>query len=365
MNKAMKIMLEKALLYGDYVTKERAEKLLRLPKSFALVLSRLPEEAKPLFREGKDVSHLVSSGLLSVVRHIQECRDAYDGRAMKVSSDFFYRYLRYSRKNLRDMNPNETAADRLFRMRRREVVDAVFDLFRYYSRVGNKFEFVDSLEKCGVDLSLERKNKGIKVNGKWRTVDTIASGVREFRCMPSTQGVPRNCHGLMTLGAIKRPDLVRAGEEMVWDAVWARQGRSDPIVERGWIIKLAGFDRYVHSTSTIGSAHKGAALARAAAIRSQNEQEMANMVARGDIPPGCESVIVTFRDARRAGLCAPGIRAWCSRHGFDPKQGATVAQVLAAGAKDQFDLAVQAATVAILRAVKTPKRKKQPVAVAA
>lgn len=145
--------------------------------------------------------------------------------------------------------------------------------------------------------------------------------------------------GLVTLAA--EPVDAPAGYS-AWRAVWIVQGRGySASADSGVIVREDGRRPQTAHADTVD-----------AGVRLLKRRARAATVAGAAHVADLQQhrhVHVALTDARRAGLCDPGIRAWCARAAIDPSIGATIGQVLDAldAGAGQRDLAVAACRMAL------------------
>lgn len=240
--------------------------------------------------------------------------------------------------------PAGTPVQRLESKRRKALLRALGSTLRSYAREESpQVEWVDNLTTCSAIVELRRG--WVEYSKRFGNRYGITSAQYVLHAMARIDGCPRDAGGLLTLGAVRAAGLEADGET-VWQAVWAEQSREEPIVRRGWIVLRAG--RYAHG-QTLGAARSTIARWVGASERAAKAERWAKTV-RAALESGHLNgydVHVRFDDARRAGLCDSGIRAWCARNAIDPEQGASVSRILAI--RDQHELVMAAALSAIRR----------------
>jgi hypothetical protein len=119
-----------------------------------------------------------------------------------------------------------------------------------------------------------------------------------------------------------------------YDAAWKKTGVSIPMPKD----LAARYGKYEHGKTRrecrIEIAHKRqieadrAKQEEAAAIKAKHEKKNARRLHL--ISLLCKNMIVSFEDARAAGMCKQGIILYCARHGFSAVSGATLEQIKAA-----------------------------------
>ena len=173
-------------------------------------------------------------------------------------------------------------------------------------------DWVDSLDACGVEVTSREDWGGYSRSTPYpMTVWTVT--VRAMRhCaadLPGGRNIDdcRLADGLITLGAegIASPD----GVTRAWRAVWAVKSRGVSWdIRHGVIVERDG--EVVH----------GATLERAmATLRTRRTVAQRTALARRGIDRATALAVhgerrLSWRVARRAGLCADGISAWVARH---------------------------------------------------
>lgn len=247
----------------------------------------------------------------------------------------------------RDRKPSLPAgspADRLEAKRRKALLRALGFTLRSYAREERPaVQWVDGLVACSASCTVHRG--WVEYSKRFGNRYGITGAQYTLLAMPRTDGCPRDAGGLLTLGAVRAAGLEAEGET-VWQAVWAEQAREEPVVHRGWIVLRAG--RYAHG-KTLGAARSTIARWVGASERAAKAERW-NQTVRAALESGHLNgydVQVQFADARRAGLCESGIRAWCARNAINPDQGASVSRILAI--RDQHELVMAAALSAIRR----------------
>lgn len=240
--------------------------------------------------------------------------------------------------------PAGTPVERLAQARRKALGQAASRALRNYERESTMVvEWVDQLSTCAAKVEITRG--WVEYSKRFGNRFGITDARYTFRAMPSLAGCPRDACGLLTLGAVRAEGLEAEGET-VWQAVWAEQAREEPVVHRGWIVLRAG--RYAHG-KTLGAARSTIARWVGASERAAKAERW-NQTVRAALESGHLNgydVQVQFADARRAGLCESGIRAWCARNSINPDHGASVSRILAI--RDQHELVMAAALSAIRR----------------
>lgn len=242
--------------------------------------------------------------------------------------------------------PKGTPAERLLAKREHQLLRAATACLRNYAREeAPNTRWVDTLTACTAYLDIE--HGWMDFGGTRR--HCVVSATYSFRAMARCP-IPRNIAGLLTLGAVEAPGAAGEGES-VYQAVWARQGQGDVICERGYIVARTGKSgsiEYAHG-ATLGAA-RGVLSRRASADERARklaawQDSIERALKAGEI--GRYDVHVSLADAFRAGLCKPGVHAWCARNGIDPEAGASVGQILAT--HDQQEYALAACLAAIRR----------------
>ena len=124
-------------------------------------------------------------------------------------------------------------------------------------------------------------------------------------------GGQRVIGGLLTIEASR----VDVSEGLAWEAKWVRHGRGYMWHEEsGYIVELAGPDGLIHAHGqTLKQALSTARLRRT--IASKPASKPANrFLSTEALLTKWGGVLLTFADASLAGMCEPGIRAWCARN---------------------------------------------------
>jgi hypothetical protein len=248
--------------------------------------------------------------------------------------------------------PSGTPQQRLRERRIRGIVDGLdLTMTRYERETAPIVHLVGALSDCGIALA---KAEGwIEYSRRVGAMRGIVSAQYTISAMGPLAGCPRVQGGLLTLGAVRAPGLEAEGE-MIWSAVWARQGRGEPVREAGYIVAREIGQRTVYAHgSTIGAARS--VLSRSANGHAKSERSQALRRWQQAVRVALEAgringydVPVRMSDARRAGLCAPGIQAWCARHQIDPAGEARVSELLAIQ-HDQREYVLAACLSAIRR----------------
>lgn len=253
--------------------------------------------------------------------------------------------------------PTGTPASRLRRRRVREIASAKRSCLRTYEREEDThITLVESLSECGISLS---KQEGwIEYSRRFGNRRGIVSARYTIAAIARIP-IPREIGGLLTLGA-ERAESMERPNERVYRAVWARQAQDGPARERGFIV--GAIDRhgewtYAHG-STIGAA-RGVLSRRLGTTQRLDPDEWERLdrwreavrrkLERGQL--NGYDVAVRLADARSAGLCEPGIRAWCERNHIDPDGSETVSTLLAIS--DQREYVLAACLAAIQRQMAT------------
>lgn len=107
--------------------------------------------------------------------------------------------------------------------------------------------------------------------------------------------------GMLTLACESTPDLSARADGTAFRAIWARQGRGTSLVtEKGWLVRSG--TRWTHASSVRSARSVGGYVPQA-------ESHVGPLSDCLELDP-----LVTYRDARAAGLCQAGIRDWAARH---------------------------------------------------
>jgi len=165
---------------------------------------------------------------------------------------------------------------------------------------------------------------------------------------------------LVTLSAKPIELAANIGYE-AFEAQWIVQGRGYNLsIESGVIVREGGREPQVAHIQRPRSdrtnedlIEAGIKLLRRRAVTAHHQlaAKTADLTQHTD-------VLVRFNDARRAGLCDPGIRSWCARADINPEQGATIGRVLDALAKGagQDTMAISACRQALSRSLVIDQR---------
>lgn len=258
---------------------------------------------------------------------------------------------RWNYRNCGRALPSGTPAERLRRRRVGVINSALRTCLRSYAREENaQFTAADSLTDC--NISLEKEEGWIEYSDKNRYgIVSAQYCVSAMLQLP----IPREIGGLLTLGAERATALERENEQ-VYRAMWAKQGQGEPTCERGFIVATEnsrGWIEYAHG-KTINAAR--GVLTRRLGTQQRYDtdgwakldrwrQAVERKLRAGQI--NGYNVAVSMADARKAGLCQPGVEAWCGRHDIDPRGTTTVGEIMAID--DQRDYALAACMVAITR----------------
>ena len=158
--------------------------------------------------------------------------------------------------------------------------------------------------------------------------------------------VDREIGGLLTLGAIRAPELERAGEE-IYRATRVRQTAIGPETVIGYIVRDQSlrYDQWAHGRS-LGAA-RGTLSKRGASQSSRNRQSAVYKALRARDFNGYD-VPVRISDSLRAGNCRDGTLAFRDRH-FPGRDTALVSEILAVPAGSLSELVLAACVVAIHR----------------
>jgi hypothetical protein len=212
--------------------------------------------------------------------------------------------------------------------------------------------YVDAMTECRV--TLHKETGWVQYSKSFGCRRGITSARYDLRVQDAMHGCPRVVNGLLTLGA-QRATVDTGPGERVWGAVWARAGRHGPVRETGFIVSRpdAALTRYAHGR-TVGAAR--ATLTRmGCGSRSEQTTRWMQSVREALVSGKLDGydVPVTLDDARLAGLCTPGVKDWCMRHGIDVYAATTVGAIV--GIADQRDYVLAVCLRAIRRRVRQPR----------
>ena len=203
--------------------------------------------------------------------------------------------------------------------RRRAEVGNPHDTAR---RGDTRVTWVDTLEECTVTAA-HSKDWDRWRSGRSQGPDTVVDvtvRAQELRRADLPGGVRTpDGTGLCTLGARR---VLDADGVTLWRAAWSRRTRGHNwTVEVGWIAESG--DALVHHT---GSADAAIRLLRRrmAASADAPTEGVPDLVLDGETGRRHADLVVTMADARRAGLCTPGIVAFADRHDIDVSVGISV-----------------------------------------
>ena len=279
-------------------------------------------------------------------------RELAKARRNRVSAGEAYRHDR----NLRRMGlklmfpwrPRQTAcrnAAQLARVLDARRRDALIREMSPQANGATEVEWVDTLENCGVAITSEQDWDGYSSRCRYpKTIHTIT--VRAVRMLESDMPGGRRVTdaGLVTLGAegVPSPD----GTIQLYKAVWARKTRGiDYDTERGYIaVDGAEVAHGRTERDAVATLRRRRTMAQRAALSRCG-------VRREDALREHGNEKLNFRLARRAGLCAAGIKAWANKHfpELDPlRDTVTVAEALTTG--DSQNLVMRAVALAVRRA---------------
>lgn len=255
------------------------------------------------------------------------------------------RHVRTQRRFLRGIT-TMSSQDRYRIIRRSAIERAVSRHLRNFVRQSpTAIRFVDSLSECHINL---HKEEGwVEYSRSYGSRPGIVDAQYRVWAMTRFDRLPHELQGLVTLGAVRAPGLEGEGEQ-VWAAVWAESCASGVKSVTGYVVRRR--DEYAHG-KTVAAARS--VLSRR--INAESERSSAQKwrkaleaeLAKGEVSRwDCR---VRLADARRAGLCLPGIRSWFARHfpDRDLGDGAMVGELV--GIEDQRSYVLAACYVAIVR----------------
>ena len=254
-----------------------------------------------------------------------------------------YGAYRYARDGYRT---TVQLAERLEELRRA----AVADTYNVAMHGSVSVEWVDRFADCTVSV---RQNddwtiygRSCKYPAKVHTV-TVRAMRAYVRDLP---GARRDIDGLVTLGAegIPTPD----GATRAWRAVWSARAQGiawrteyGMIVEGpdGEIVHAKARPRFEDSPDETRARTLKSAMAtlRRRRTAAQSARLARIGISRDEAVREHGARRLSWRIARRAGLCAPGIRAWCTTHfpDLDPRRDTvTVRDALATGTSEDLIL---------------------------
>ena len=223
---------------------------------------------------------------------------------------------------------------------------AVTDCFYYEaSNLTVEVDWVDSPDACDIQVETTEEWESRPARRATRKHTATVTAAKMYRRdLPAGR---RDLHGLITLWA-------RKVSPTVWEAVWARKSVGVSWrIQRGYIARWGDSHEYAHA-QTVG--HARGVLTRRMGdglpASPSDVARLAGQVARQSFDMATGNIMVRERDAKAAGACLPGIRAWRNVHIMgEPMASVIRVAKIAKRDRDRWraDMACRAAAVAILR----------------
>ena len=196
-------------------------------------------------------------------------------------------------------------ADQLDRRRREEVTA---DIESAFAHGASHVSWVETADRCGVTVDAEDDWGGYSKRCKYSMRIWSVMVRAKLLLRSEMPGGRRVHHGLITLSAEQQPSP--DGETRVYNAVWLRKSRGVSwYTERG-TIAVSASGEVVHGRServALSTLRARQTTQQRNALRRRGVDRATALAEYGDRR-------LTWRIARRAGLCAEGIRAWALAH---------------------------------------------------
>lgn len=251
--------------------------------------------------------------------------------------------------------PTGTPAQRLERLRHQTLARYARQNFRHGAAGGSSVtvRFAQTSSEAGYEVVMgSNRNTYAGAYKGW-----LANEDHHRICVPRDWRTRVERRGLAILGGLLTLDahpLAVRGDEQVFAAVWARQGRGYSVVtERGYL--ALGGGEHFHGDSP------DAALAGLRRKRSRASKQPVPSLMSTDVEDFIarmqrhKSLCVSVDDARETGACEYGIASWCEAVGIDLGQERVPMQRLLEGFRERPQIEVRRAALEAVRSARAER----------